>query len=137
GDRPQAVVGDCQASRSLRRFAPRDDVWMSSRAKRSDLDGPPGRFLAPAPDVQPTTPPRRPGPPARPDSTRVVWPRRPKQRALVPPPPPAPSPGATVPPLPPAPEPYFDWHRAARVGALIIAALLVTGGVAWTRCGIR
>ena len=42
-----------------------------------------------------------------------------------------------MPPLPPAPEPYFDWHRAARVGALIIAALLVTGGVAWTRCGIR
>jgi len=54
--------------------------------------------------------------------------------------PPATVPPANVPPLPPRgprpQQPYFDWHRAARVGAILVAALLLGGGVVWTRCGI-
>jgi penicillin-binding protein 1A len=46
-----------------------------------------------------------------------------------------------VPPLPPRQtpphQPYFDWRRAARVGAILGVALLLGGGIAWTRCGIR
>jgi penicillin-binding protein 1A len=51
---------------------------------------------------------------------------------LVPPPPTRPAPPAGRPP-----QPYFDWRRAARVALIAGAALLVGGGIVWTRCGIR
>ena len=74
---------------------------------------------------------------------QAVPPRVEAPPQVVPPPPVVP-PSQVVPPpprrVPPArgpQQPYFDWRRAARVALIAFAALLLGGGVFWTRCGIR
>ncbi len=114
-----------------------------SRGQRARRDG---AVFALAPTVQPAPPPRRvvtPGAPKHP-----VSPDDPTKPQFIPPqvepPPPVVPPSQVVPPPPrPVPpgrgpqQPYFDWRRAARVALIAFAALLLGGGVFWTRCGIR